>query len=634
MKTILFIVIAALFSPASSSSEHRYQFKKNRDSSSYDEYVDSLGLPKLSKRSIFGRGFYGDFYGILTEKQGIKVMAVARYPEKAYTLYEADDRLYLQNEDSYYLGRLGEKHASSFFGFNDPIAYGIKKNGDLIAVYKNYYYVGIEKYRLPTKALSAFVSRNHEGDANVAFIGDNYHLYIEKNNKFSKINIGLNDRSDLKNILSLYGTSGGDYYLAAYIYKNKINKSLTIFKLSENPAGSLVITSNVIISSSSNGKIGLNPSIYLNEDTLMVSSKFNDEHYSWELALSDLEGESSNSADSLVLASSAPSYKELGVAVDNTPDMLDINITYSRMTPNRKIEQSARAFSSYENIGSVNYDLNRTPLDEYSLQGKFLGTPIVLVLSKSKTSEDKNFIEAKASEKIYGSVGLDNLFVGGETLRVEVSRENIGGVATYTDSFSTANYQFENIKSSIGLYRAKEQGRYWGVQFTKSKIPSVLGLYTYDEDLDIAIFDPNLAVKKLTFRAGFSEEQFSNRYLFNYSKPYYSWDFGIGGYIYQLSSQIKKQAQSHFSASMQEGSNIGLALDAGLEVGYMFQRRSEGLKGLGFNIQISYALNSTLYLDNLSDYSERHDLPDENYVAAFRRQETWHGPKLQIGLVF
>jgi len=428
------------------------------------------------------------------------------------------------------------------------------------------------------------------------------------------LDIGLNPNSDIKNILSIYTDTDNVIYIAAYIYRNNLNRSLSVFKVTIDDSKSYLTSEEMVLHNSSDGTYGLNPSIYLNDSEIIVSTKFKDNRNYWKIPKSE--------------------FHQTTIKFDTVENSFDLDLSYSISNPNRSIEQNAKAFSSQQDIGSTTYSLNESKVIKYAFQGKVFNTPLVLMMTESHLTEDEDTTNAAAIKKVYGSLGLDGFFSGGQGLRLEILDESIGGTANYTDSSTSNTYYFTNTKKSYGVHKTFEQGSSIGLNYSKSTIPSVLGFYTYYEHDDIAIFDPNLKTRTLTIQSSNDNSTFSSRYRFNYTDYFLNWNVGGGIYKFAVSEAARQQANYHFQQSMSKGSNIGLTANGSLSAGIIAQFRSKSLKGLGVKTELSYDLYSQIYFDNLSQYKERHELPSGKYIPAFRRQESWHGPSIKVGLLF
>ena len=673
MNKLIFILLLALPSSLFALEYEASEFRVYNPLS-YDDFLNTIGIPDIKGVSCVGcrRNGSWSYSGIKVTYKGT-IKAIARYEGISYKLYTEDDNFYLENyrnpspviakteqeqshnnipssankagfnlnkdlvnNDSnnvssmykntqtavnnfsnykYYTppNNKGSMHDKSRFSFNSPLTFGVTQSGRMIVVYKDKYFYDDTEHSLPKKAISAYISRGYSSDASIVYIGNDYLIYIQTGDKFQAIDIGLNSGSDIKNILSVYKASEAELYIGAYLYRNNLNKSLSIFKVIKNTDGSLQST-EMLIQNSTNGSISLNPDIYLNQGDIILSSFDKKEKRYWSIPVSE--------------------FKPSNLNFDSSEDIIDLNVSYSISQPNRRIEQDASGFYFSKDLGKTRYTLNESEIVKYTLQGKVMGTPIVLMITENKLIENKNTADSAAIKKIYASIGFDQFFKGGDGLRIDVSNESIAGTANYTDYISSNTYYFDNKNSSIGVFKTFEQGRFIGLSYSKSKIPSVIGFYSYNERDDIAFFDNNFKTETLTIQSGSDNAQFTNRYLFNHADYFVNWNAGGGAYTYGISRDVIERANRHFYSTRSSAADIGFTINGSISIGYGMQARSEVLKGLGLSLEASYTLNYLLYFDNLSQYKERYELPDNKYVSAFRREEIWHGPQLKAGIVF
>ncbi len=594
-------------------SDVNFQLPQSNGSENYNQYLTKIGIADIGRdrdcKDCDKYLFVGNSKFPLDEDHS--VLATARYINSGYAFYRDKKKYYVASQGT--RKEITSKAIKRNCNRRTSLAIGVTRKGLAACLMKDALYVDGKVYDLPVKAVSGHIGSYYNGGATLAYVGTDKRIYIGFYDKYTAIDIGLNSNSDIKDILSVQKVAGYTY-LAAYIYTNKLNKSLKVFKLGKNENGHFEYFNSKLISNSTEDDTGLNPSIYIdNHKIAVIHSKTRSNLTRWELPVSNID-----SVDSYL----SPWPEK---------DVLSFLASYGVRQTQWVIDQEIPDFGdASSNIGRTRYTMNEGVLQEYKLDGKLYNTSLTITLVKNKVEQGANQLEKAATNRIFGSLGISDLFDGPQTLRLEYANDKTGGVAEYTLNEVTEYYEFKTEQKSYSVLVSGEQGGYAGLKYSENAIPSLLGFFSTGSSGDRVEFDEGFTIKKLGLVSGFSEAQYGRRYLFNYSKVYLSGNIGVGVYESILSDEIKSKITSDTGKSIR--TNYGLTADFRLELGYIIQRRSKSLQGFGGSLQLAYAYDLDWYMN--STPKKRNKIDDDELVSGFERTDHRHGPIIRFNLIF
>jgi hypothetical protein len=280
-------------------------------------------------------------------------------------------------------------------------------------------------------------------------------------------------------------------------------------------------------------------------------------------------------------------------------------------------------------LAQTKYEMNQSLLKEISLQGKFMGNPIALQYAENEAVKESNGLEQAAIKKLYGSIGINDVFVGASTLRLEYRHETVGGIAKWEDATGTRSTAFENKYTQYAILKTEEQGMYKGFTYTQNNLPMSVAFFDSSKSNGEIYFDPDIKIKKYSFTIGYDVSQYTSRYLFDYQNFYVSPRMSIGVFEYDIDKAIIADAESKFNKDF--SSDIGFSIDGSLELGYIYQRRSVDYMGAGFSLQAGISIDAEYYLNSIGEDSE---IDDDEISASFDRSDYRYGPFVRFNMMF
>lgn len=593
-----------------------YEVKETEENVvSLNKYLDYMGITKARIRSKCKDGDCNYWLRIGDQQTSVSenanLIEQSRYSRKTFAIMKDDDELFVVDSDFKYK-TISSKSLTRCLS-RAHSAKGVSINGNSLCIDSKKLYAGKQKIKLPVEAVYATIGTNYKGYWQAAFIGEDYNVYVGNHKGFDKVNVGLHSQSDLKDILHIFPISSTKSLLSVYVYDNKRNKSLMLYRLSNlHSLGTMKQTSISVINTIETDA-GLNPEVYMDKHSnILVSSIANTTSYQYKINDSYFNNKSHENP-----------YRG--------KDMLELLIGYPIRHTRWSIDQSVKSPNKDDTtLSKTKYDMNQSLLKEISLQGKFMGNPIVLKLAKSEAEKGLNYTEKAAADRIYGYLGINDFFDGASTLRLEFSKETVGGVAEWKDESNTiTTTDFVNEYAQFSVLKTEEQGKFKGISYTNNNLPMAVALFNSSKSGGQVFFDPDLAIKKLSFTFGYDEAQYTSRYLFDYNNFYLSQRYNLGLFQYSIDKDIVKQAKAHYDKKY--SSTPGLALAASLEFGYIVQRRSVDLGGAGYSFQAGLSVDADFYIHSLGEESE---VEDNEIVASFNRTDYRYGPFVRINIIF
>ena len=591
-----------------------HEIKQRRDNVTLlSEYLDSLGIADARFRSKCKKNNCKYWLQIgdrrYSANKETQLLETARYRRKTYALYANKDSLYIANQRSKkFISKKNKSHCST-----EGLARSIGPKGELICVDSAALYINEKKIKLPITALSAHIGISYKGYWQLAFVGEDLKVYIGDQRGFESIDVGLNSQSDFKKVLHLFPQSSNSALLSVYVYNNKRNKSLLLYRISKmHKKGSPKIEMLPIINTIESDA-GLNPEVYVStRDKIFVGSVALSGEYQYQV----------NEADFL----KPVNYDNPHQGQDTFELLTGVAIRQTQWN----IDQEVKGLDKNDKkLAKVKYKMNQSILSEFSLQGKLMGNPIALNYAKSVSEKGLNDYEKAVADRLYGYIGINDIFKGGSTLRIEYRQENASGTALWKDNGIEKTTSFKNKYVQYSLLKTEEQGLYKGISYSENNIPTAMAFLDDSKSTYAIYFDPTFEIKKLSFTMGYDVSQYTSRYMFDYHGGYISPRFSVGIYQYDIDKAIITSAETHFGKKFKD--NIGLAFDGSVELGYIIQRRSLEYGGAGLSLQIGVSIDADLYLNSVSDDSE---IDDNEIAASFNRTDIRYGPFVRLNAIF
>lgn len=610
---ILFILLLLI---SNASFAIYYEIKPHQDNlPTLNEYLRHLGLANARMKSkckddnckywlkIGDRNYSMSKEADLIEK--------SRYSRSTYALFKDDEGIYVASNHRR-PKKLTNKALTQCIN-SGSLATGISSRGNPICISEDTLFAGNQKIKLPVEAVYATIGTSYEGHWKAAYVGEDYNVYVGNHKGFEQVYTGLHNQSDLKDILHIFPTSSSEILMAVYVYKNKRNKSIMLYKLSNMHTDSEIQQKVIPIINTIETDVGLNPEVYKNrQGKIIVSSTTLTGRYQYDI--------DNRNFDSPVMANNP--YRE--------KDMLEILMGAAIRHTTWNVSQEITApTKDGEKLAQTKYEMNQSLLKEISLQGKFMGNPIAIQYAQNKAVEELNDLEKAAAKKLYGYIGINDFFVGASTLRLEYRQEKVGGIAEWEDESGTNFTEFENNYIQYSVLKTEEQGMYKGFNFTKNNLPMSVAFFDSSKSNGAIYFDPDLEIKKISFTIGYDVAQYTSRYLFDYNSFYISPRGSIGFFRYEIDKDIIDEAE--MGSGKKFKTNVGLSIDGSIELGYIYQLRSVDYMGAGFSIQAGVSIDAEFYLDSITEDTE---IDDDEISASFSRSDYRYGPFARLNMIF
>lgn len=590
--------------------------KPENDIVSLNDYLHSLNIPNARIKSKCKDDDCEYFLRIGNKKTSVSKKAdlieQSRYRRKIFAIMEDDDELYVVDSNFKYKTISSKSLTRCLTSASS--AKGVSINGNALCIDSEKLYAGKQKLKLPVEAIYSTIGTNYKGYWQAAFIGEDYNVYVGDHRGFDKINIGLHEQSDLKEVLHIFPISSTESLLSAYLYDNKRNKTLMLYRLSSLRGNGSLKRASLPILNTIKTDAGLNPEVYMDtKSNIFVSTTPRAQSYQYKINNDYFR--------------TTKQYNNPYQGKDMLELLAGVSIRHTSWSIDQKVNSPNKDDSK---LAETKYDMNQSLLKEVSLQGKFMGNPIALKLAKSEAEKGLNNTEKAAADRIYGYFGINDFFDGASTLRLEYRKESVGGIAEWKDESNTiTTTSFVNEYAQYSVLKTEEQGKFKGVTYTVNNLPMAVAFFDNSKSGGQVFFDPDLAIKKLSFTFGYDESQYSSRYLFDYSNVYLSQRYNLGLFQYSIDKDIVKQAEAYYDKKHK--SNFGLAVDASLELGYILQRRSVGWGGAGFSFQAGVSVDADFYINDLSGDAE---VDDDEIVASFNRSDYRYGPFARLNVIF
>ncbi len=599
------LLLIILVSPGAFS----YDFGRMDKGESYDEYLDSIGSPRVKSQEI---------------KNIFNMSFSTKYKRTSFTFENrGEDCIVIRQGETEKSKRI-VSNAVRAACLRNNLARAISINGFTHCITRTHYWFNADKFKLPIDAISAIIGTNPNGDLISAFIGEDHQAYIGKNDVFTPVDIGLHDKSDLNNILSVYPISKDEYLLSVYKYINKLNKSLDVYHLKvKNTFYKERLTNGIKykiykknIHNNGDSDIGLNPQIYVGANKeVKVASHTNSGHYFWNLNLKDIDNKNDF-------------YNE-----NSQPENIEIYIGYGSYFQSRDLTSYSDVGPSSRptNYSRPTYDLVSSQLKEVSVAGRIFNTHLAITYAESLLGETLSETERALMKRFSGYIGFGNDYAGGEGITLRLSFEEINGKINYVNANGIKKSSiFRQDRNTLAMLWTEEQGKYTGISIGEYNYPTEIGLISNDSSNDKNIYDLYFKTMSLSYLWGYDRSDYSSRYELNTHSYYYDYELALGVESFAMSLQAKDEASKTFSGN-DTGHNFSLRGEATLNIGYIFKLGSSTLKGLGGILQVGYGV-SILGVENPQKRSSVSG--EDDYILSYRRYGLDYGPFVKASAVF
>jgi hypothetical protein len=641
-KVLLLLTILGVVSFASEKpNTTEYSFSKfDANYSSKDSFFSSNGVPDIYISTecsgkgknrkcwpvIIGGGKTLKSYG---QKDSVSMVAKGRYKDIAYLYYSHSySRGKKTYTDYYFIDHTAKSYPKKGVK-NGSLARNITRDAKVLDVTKYGIFLnGAKIVSSHSKLAYAKITNNLKGDQAIIAIDTKSKIYISDTKAFIDTKAKLASRGDRMGVLSVYPKDSSNIVYTVYKYVNSYNKGLIFGKI--NTKTDSTISGWLFNSEVRN--VGFDPDIYTDGDKIYISAT-----------------DSSNSKTiSTILTDDKTLQKIVGVVPPHTVGfeeekhlsfLVGTSVSYMFWNASNKVEDEDQ--NSY---GEVEYDISDSIYKSIYFQGK-LGNTQLAVSHLKNEAESKGGATKKASEFINAVFDIDSFFDPSSSLRIVYEVGEINGLATWLKSSGDPVVQngitFKNLPVSTKMERysfftMKDRGLYHGLDYTKYIMPSLLG-FGKDGSIKFTIFDTKAKIQKLTYNIGYDELSYAKRYENNFSRLYLQGMFGLGvGHIKM--SDGGDYADKLAISKGYDGTDepITLVADYALDVGYIWQRKSKTLRGLGISTQVGYKLRGSYFSAGTTSEATGDEQSDDSNTLSleFERHDIWHGAYASVNIVF
>ena len=615
------------------AKEGEYLFKDseiNINSMSLNSFFTKKGAPYVYTSSKCSKGQKPVCWPVIKNNEGrtlrsygtkdsVGTIMNGRYKNIAYLLYSHTYKAGKNYKTDYYLidNKGNTYNIPNYISALDSI---ITKDVNILQIAQDGVYLnGNKKVQSPFKLVQAKIGNNLEGDISIIAIDDKNEIITSNTNKFINTTAKLTAHGDRGGILSTYPVNNSLAVWSVYKYVNSYNKGLLLGKVDFNSNQSFygwVFNSEL-------RNVGFNPEIFVDNGIVYIATK------------------DSSNRDKVVLSTPLNKIEEIvGITPkhilgfeeeDKFSFLVGTSASYLYWDATNEVEDEDG--NSY---GKVNYDISESLYTAVYLEGRAGNTQLAISYMKNK-AEKKGGKTAKASKFLNAVIDFNSLFSGSSTLRILAEKGEVNGIANWDgiDIYGNpvVNKEFSTKIDRYAALVMKEKGYYWGFDYTKYEMPSLLG-FSKDGDIKFVLFDPETKIQKLTIDFGYDELSYAKRYENNFNRWYIQGLIGAGVALVDMSDSYD-EAEKEAKAKGYDGieNKWSFALDYGLDMGYIFQRKSKTLHGFGFSTQIGIKAKGTYYLAGTT--SKNSDSSDSNKLSLdFERNDIWYGPYVTFNIVF
>ena len=472
----------------------------------------------------------------------------------------------------------------------------------------------INYFNIPPSSSFHVVGYNTKGDVSVAFINGNDIVIHNLESEFVIYN-AIKYYSDRKGILSVYPESKYVIYVAVYKYINPYAKGIYLYKIDMQ---SKMIKARGFVFLSSKRNIGFDVEVYKTIDGIIIISakdSTNNKDVYFYLGNEDLE----------------QLIKEKDIHIDFLFEK-SFELHISTYTGLYYLIGNLSA-PDIDGAEDISYKADATQFYGAFIAGRSGDYQIAVSYLKSKLKEELGNDEG--TEILLGVVNINKFIKPYWTLRF--GYERVKFVAKLEEVKYTSDDKVSLLYDTLYTNVIMERGTYIGGEYIKSSGP---GLFTFSspplrKDL---LIDSESTIESLLLIVGYDSLAYSKRYETNISKPYFSGEIGYGFGRVKLSDRLKDKAKTLGYGVDNDYIMLRVALKARAEVGFLIQRRWKSLKGGGLAFNVGYRLLYYYFSDSDPRYTIRNDQIEvglsEGLYEKFEKQDTLHGPFLQLSVIF
>ena len=598
-------------------------------STSVDQYFDNQDAPDVYVDIECPENGNGECWSVIKNQKdrifhkyspdySVVTIAKGRYNNIAYLFYG----VYTSKHSYYYLiDNNGKSYAYDHPG-NNYFDIIINKEGKFITVksdgiYKNGYKI------LPSKMIleDGVIQNNLNGDIAVIARTKANNIITSNTKAWSISKNRVTSHGDKKEILSVFPKDSNSLVYAFYRYVNPYNKGVITGKAEfeeKKDFSGWIVNSEI-------RNIGFSPEIFIDKNNLVhiiAKDSSNEKNVEVDIPYSKINK----------LQGFVPKHIKGLESENDLSFIVGASLNYYEWKAQNKIEGEYGSFNA-----SLDYDIAANTFLSYYMQGRYKNTQLSVTYLRNK-AEKKYGINNAASSYLFATFDFNNIFSSTSTLRIGYETGNINAISrlnTSGDSTKIYNYSgdksFSNKLNRYYFLIMQEKGIFYGFEYTKYKMPSLLG-YGKKGNVKFGVFDPETNIQKYTIKFGYDKLYYAKRYETVFSRFYYDGSIEGGiGYI-NASDNAQNIAKNQAQALGYSDISYPISFVVGgvLNVGYLYQNRVKYFHGLGISSQIGFRVKGLYYISGSSKDTQdnSNDLSFE-----FQRYDLRYGPYISINLI-
>jgi len=303
-----------------------------------------------------------------------------------------------------------------------------------------------------------------------------------------------------------------------------------------------------------------------------------------------------------------------------------------------------------KDLATVDYTISNSMYKSAQLEGHYKDTKFALSYLKNEVEKSNEQLH-KASEILSLFVDFNNLISDNLTLRIKMTSGNIVGKAVFhykQDSTITSLREdgytepFSSTMQRYALYVIPRTGPWslfgLGFEYSDYAIPTAVDYSRNSQNSDTAAFvdlDPKFHIQSYKLHLLLDTTGYIRKNYRNFSGWMSEGFLGVGFDKRDLSAKRTKEVKALIEEKTGEshpvaGTSYGLSLDSKIFIGYLYQRRFSATKGLGFSTTFGYDIRAS-YNGGMKSTS---DSVSNTYQIGTRRYDLWHGPAVQLNIIF
>lgn len=539
-------------------------------------------------------------------KHTVRTIALGRYSDNAFLLIQhtwksgekdlSENIMYDQNGKTI-------KVSNIFAGLDRGV---VKKNKSICFIFNS----GFKEYStdgslinyVPSPELIDYydLKYNPKGSISAIAIGKSNKIMMFNQNKWIYTDIELTQHGDRKGIFSCFPKNDNVAYGVVYKYVSAYDKGIylikTDFSTNKIESGSLFL--------SKTENIGFYPDIHLEGDVVVVNT------------------ENSSNDSQIYFSFPEKEYNKIIKIREKPPKENKLSLLLSGGFG----YQFWKTNSEVKGLMTTDYSISDNISTIAQFEGKYDNFDAA-VSYLSRWAKDQT--DDEAAKQLIGMIDINDYLSNSSVLRLRLEVSELNGEVEVTKN--NAPYKTQRFKSKYYDYSAmemKEKGQYWGVEYINYSMPCALGFAKNGSSTaSYAAFDDSTDINVINLMYGYDMLSYCKRYETDYDNFYVTGNAGLGiGWI-NISDSVRDEIKTESNMRSQSHQYL-YSFSGKLEIGYVFQRRSKSLNGLGYNINPGYMARGAFM--GSTGMSQN----DDELKLIFQKYDIYHGPFITVSIIY